>query len=283
MDVGGGSGIPTMDTKLCLTAVGGCADDMDGEIVGGKEAGEVEELVEMALFWSMGFLPSLLGTFWTIDIVAIVLNAMISDRSGFEPRFCHRPKEDDRKSLVTPLGLEITVDKPPSLRRTLVGPPTRTGSLSPDSLAKVRHSDVSSMEWDSRTSPHSEQTVGMLKAARRLELLTKPPLPEDWPASCWDLLRTHIFPRTRELPQFPISPKPLFLSKNRLRNPPKPILKQNKKLCTYAEKKSLHICKVFGKKKVNEALKKNAKPKERRRKCSKTKKGRNNKNRRDNE
>ncbi|KAL4570457.1 hypothetical protein LXL04_026110 [Taraxacum kok-saghyz] len=29
----------------------------------------------------------------------------------------------------------------------------------------------------------------------------------------WDLLKTHIFPRTRELPQFPISPKPLFLSK----------------------------------------------------------------------
>ncbi|KAL4557080.1 hypothetical protein LXL04_035250 [Taraxacum kok-saghyz] len=66
---------------------------------------------------------------------------------------------------------------------------------------------------------------------------------------CWDLLRTHIFPRTRELTQFPISPKPLFLSKNRLRNPPKPVLKQNKKLCTYAQKKSLHICKVFGKKK----------------------------------
>ncbi|KAL4591435.1 hypothetical protein LXL04_004400 [Taraxacum kok-saghyz] len=59
---------------------------------------------------------------------------------------------------------------------------------------------------------------------------------------------THIFPRTRELPQFPISPKPLFLSKNRLRNPPKPVLKQNKKLCTYAQKKCLHICKVFGKK-----------------------------------
>ncbi|KAL4589596.1 hypothetical protein LXL04_002504 [Taraxacum kok-saghyz] len=28
-----------------------------------------------------------------------------------------------------------------------------------------------------------------------------------------------------------------------------PVLKQNKKLCTYAQKKSLHICKVFGKKK----------------------------------
>ncbi|KAL4574855.1 hypothetical protein LXL04_021695 [Taraxacum kok-saghyz] len=46
----------------------------------------------------------------------------------------------------------------------------------------------------------------------------------------WDLLRTHIFPRTRELPQFPISPKLLFLSKNRLRNPPK----RKKKFCTYA-------------------------------------------------
>ncbi|KAL4571381.1 hypothetical protein LXL04_018139 [Taraxacum kok-saghyz] len=55
--------------------------------------------------------------------------------------------------------------------------------------------------------------------------------------------KTHIFPRTRKLPQFPISPKPLFLSKNRLRNPPKPVLKQNKKLCTYAQKK------IFGKKK----------------------------------
>ncbi|KAL4569081.1 hypothetical protein LXL04_024708 [Taraxacum kok-saghyz] len=68
--------------------------------------------------------------------------------------------------------------------------------------------------------------------------------------TCWDLLRTHIFPRTRELPQFPISPKPLFLSKNRLRNPPKPVLKQNKKLCTYAQKKSLHICKSFFRKKI---------------------------------
>ncbi|KAL4575903.1 hypothetical protein LXL04_011990 [Taraxacum kok-saghyz] len=44
----------------------------------------------------------------------------------------------------------------------------------------------------------------------------------NWGSSrCWDLLRTHIFPRTRELPQFPISPKPLFLSKNRLRDSPK--------------------------------------------------------------
>ncbi|KAL4573604.1 hypothetical protein LXL04_020415 [Taraxacum kok-saghyz] len=53
--------------------------------------------------------------------------------------------------------------------------------------------------------------------------------------ACWDLLRTHIFPRTRELPQFPISSKPLFLSKNRLWDPPKPFLRQNKKLCTYTK------------------------------------------------
>ncbi|KAL4579518.1 hypothetical protein LXL04_015667 [Taraxacum kok-saghyz] len=51
----------------------------------------------------------------------------------------------------------------------------------------------------------------------------------------WDLLRTHIFPKTQELPQFPISPKPLFISKNRLRNLPKPFLKQNLKTCTYAQ------------------------------------------------
>ncbi|KAL4592127.1 hypothetical protein LXL04_005112 [Taraxacum kok-saghyz] len=50
--------------------------------------------------------------------------------------------------------------------------------------------------------------------------------------NCWDLLRTHIFPRTRELPQFPISPKPLFLSKNRLRDSPK---RKKKKICPYAK------------------------------------------------
>ncbi|KAL4591517.1 hypothetical protein LXL04_004485 [Taraxacum kok-saghyz] len=55
---------------------------------------------------------------------------------------------------------------------------------------------------------------------------------------CWDLLRTHIFPRTRELPQFPISPKPLFLSKNRIRDPPKPFFKQKLEICTYAKKQN---------------------------------------------
>jgi hypothetical protein len=41
----------------------------------------------------------------------------------------------------------------------LVDPSTRTGSLSPDSFAEVFHSDVSSIEWDSKTRPHSEHTV----------------------------------------------------------------------------------------------------------------------------
>lgn len=93
------------------------------------------------------------------DIVAIVLNARISDRSGLDPRFCQRSRDDDKKSLVVPFGLEITVDNPPSERSGLVGPPTRTWSLSPDSLAKVRHSEVSSIECDSNTRPHSEHTV----------------------------------------------------------------------------------------------------------------------------
>ncbi|KAE8718602.1 hypothetical protein F3Y22_tig00110009pilonHSYRG00120 [Hibiscus syriacus] len=92
-------------------------------------------------------------------MVAMVLKATINPLSGFDPRFCHRPKEDERNSPEAPLGLAITVDKPPSAKSGLVGPPTRTGSLSPDSFANVLHSDVSSMECDSKTNPHSEHTV----------------------------------------------------------------------------------------------------------------------------
>lgn len=79
-------------------------------------------------------------------MVAIVLNAWIRERSGLEPRFCQRPKEVVKKSPEVPVGLEMTVERPPSARRGLEGPPTRTGSLSVDSFAKVRHSEVSSME-----------------------------------------------------------------------------------------------------------------------------------------
>uniref|UniRef100_A0A2P2L1A4 Transcription initiation factor IIB isoform X3 n=1 Tax=Rhizophora mucronata TaxID=61149 RepID=A0A2P2L1A4_RHIMU len=79
-------------------------------------------------------------------MVAMVLKAWIRERSGLEPRFCQRPKEEDKKSAEPPLGLEITVERPPSARGGFEGPPTGTGSLSADSLANVRHSEVSSME-----------------------------------------------------------------------------------------------------------------------------------------
>ncbi|KAL4583293.1 hypothetical protein LXL04_007863 [Taraxacum kok-saghyz] len=47
------------------------------------------------------------------------------------------------------------------------------------------------------------------------------------------------------IPENPRTPKPLTFSKNRLREA---FLKQNKKMCTYAKKIFLHICKVFEKK-----------------------------------
>jgi len=93
------------------------------------------------------------------DMVAMVLKAWIKPRSELELRFCHLPREEDKKSPDEPLGLAITVVKALSARSGLVGPPTRLGSLLEDSLAKVRHSEVSSMEWDSKTKPHSEQRV----------------------------------------------------------------------------------------------------------------------------
>ncbi|KAI3694531.1 hypothetical protein L1987_77498 [Smallanthus sonchifolius] len=49
VDVGGRERVPTVDAKLGLAGVSGGADEVDGEVVGGDEAGEVDELVEMAL------------------------------------------------------------------------------------------------------------------------------------------------------------------------------------------------------------------------------------------
>lgn len=70
-------------------------------------------------------------------MVAMVLKARIRARSGLEPRFCQRPREEERKSPEEPLGLEMTVESPPSVRSGLEGPPTRTGSLSLDSLNRT--------------------------------------------------------------------------------------------------------------------------------------------------
>lgn len=41
--------IPSVETEAGLAAVGGGAKEVDGNVVGGEEAGEVEKLVEMAL------------------------------------------------------------------------------------------------------------------------------------------------------------------------------------------------------------------------------------------
>lgn len=93
------------------------------------------------------------------DMVAMVLNACNNPRSALPLRFCHLPREFDRKSPEEPFVFAMTVVRALSARSGFVGPPTRFGSLLDDSLAKVRHSEVSSMECDSRTRPHSEQRV----------------------------------------------------------------------------------------------------------------------------
>lgn len=81
-------------------------------------------------------------------------------RSGLEARHCHLPTEDGKALEEAPLlGPEITVESPPSAKSGLTGPPTRFGSLPLDSSAKERHSEVSSTERDSSTSPHSEHIV----------------------------------------------------------------------------------------------------------------------------
>jgi len=49
VDGGDGVGVPSLDPELGLAAVGGGADEVDRDVVGGDKAGEVEELVEVAL------------------------------------------------------------------------------------------------------------------------------------------------------------------------------------------------------------------------------------------
>jgi hypothetical protein len=96
----------------------------------------------------------------TADLSAIVpmeRKAMMRERSGLEPLFCQRPRED-MKSPWDPLGFEMMVERPPSVSRGLDGPPTRTGSLDVES-ENVLHSDVSSTECDSNTNPHSAHTM----------------------------------------------------------------------------------------------------------------------------
>lgn len=51
MNVMNGVWVPTLDSELGLAVVDGGADEVDRHVVGGDKAGEVEELVEMALCW----------------------------------------------------------------------------------------------------------------------------------------------------------------------------------------------------------------------------------------
>ena len=76
----------------------------------------------------------------------MALKASMRCLSELEPRVCHLPSEEDKKPEEVPLGLDMTVESPPSERSGFTGPPTRAGSWSLDSFAKVRHSEVSSME-----------------------------------------------------------------------------------------------------------------------------------------
>lgn len=49
VDVRDRIGIPALDSELSLVVVDGGADEVDGDVVGGDDAGEVEELVDVAL------------------------------------------------------------------------------------------------------------------------------------------------------------------------------------------------------------------------------------------
>lgn len=51
VDIGGGTRIPTMHTQLCLAIVSGRTYVVDRYAIRGDDAGEVEELVKVALRW----------------------------------------------------------------------------------------------------------------------------------------------------------------------------------------------------------------------------------------
>ncbi len=92
-------------------------------------------------------------------VVPMERKAMMRERSGLEPLFCQRPRED-MKSPWDPLGLEMMVERPPSVSRGLDGPPTRTGSLDVES-ENVLHSDVLEERKNMSTLyPHDQETIG---------------------------------------------------------------------------------------------------------------------------
>ena len=51
MDVLDGTRVPSVDAPLGLAVLGGGTDEVDRDVVGGDETGEVKELVDVALSW----------------------------------------------------------------------------------------------------------------------------------------------------------------------------------------------------------------------------------------
>ncbi|KAK4797793.1 hypothetical protein SAY86_030119 [Trapa natans] len=49
LPVGGDGGVPAVEAELGLVEVGGGGDVVDGDVIGGDETGEMEELVEVTL------------------------------------------------------------------------------------------------------------------------------------------------------------------------------------------------------------------------------------------
>ncbi|KAL4560409.1 hypothetical protein LXL04_032560 [Taraxacum kok-saghyz] len=81
-----------------------------------------------------------------------------------------------------------------------------------DRSTPIRHALVSDVEWcGSRSFDHIVED-GSSSCAKEMSLAIEPYINHlDFEANfgkkCWDLLRTHIFPRTRELPNFLYLPK----------------------------------------------------------------------------
>ena len=66
-----------MDANLCLADMGGQANVVNGYVMGGNEAGEMEEWIEMALcwkrnhdhsHWSLLNTPSIMALVWVLAL-----------------------------------------------------------------------------------------------------------------------------------------------------------------------------------------------------------------------
>mgnify|MGYP004714539601 CR=1 FL=1 len=81
IDVRNDKRIPTLDANLCLADMGGQANVVNGYVMGGNEAGEMEEWIEMALCWKGNHDHSYFMCFLnTTTILALVLVLAVDSR-----------------------------------------------------------------------------------------------------------------------------------------------------------------------------------------------------------